>query len=104
MMVDLLDRHTLVKVVGIDSDLEQAIHQLSQGFNRVIDATQQHCLVIDGNSCAAQPVHCFSSLLGNFIRMIEVGRHIERLIAIEIGKQINQFVIKQAHGKNDRSA
>ena len=54
-MTDPFDRHALVKIVGIDADPQQSVHQPGQSLDRIIDAAQQHRLIVDDHPGTTQP-------------------------------------------------
>jgi hypothetical protein len=90
----------LVDVVGPHADAYQVLHQLALDVHAVVDPRQQHALVAQRHTGTGQAVAGVRQFLGDFIGMVDVNIHPQRVVFCE---RVAEFA-GDALGQKDRHA
>lgn len=93
-------RVAVIEIVGAHPDAQQGLHQGTHRHDIVIDAAQQHGLVVEWNSGAHQAPARRRSLARDFARMVEVGVDPQGAVRLQRVAQLR----RDALGQRDRHA
>ena len=95
------DRIAMEQVVGPDLDPQQAAHQVAHGRQVVVDALEQHVVVVHRHAATKERIADLLRLRRDFSRMVEVRLNPD---LARRRQQIDQFLVVEPLRQRDRHA
>jgi len=95
MVAHARNGHALIQIIGVHPYGQQAVHEPGDVLCRVVDAAQQHRLVVDGGPAQAQSFDGRCGSGGYFPSMIVVRGDIQRLALGKAAQHVNELVVEK---------
>lgn len=102
LALDAGDRAALEDVVGDNAGGGELAHEQSEGVGVVVDAFEQHGLIVDDDAAVEEGVQCSFGFGCDLVGMVKLGHDVELFLLVVFFKQSQQFgIVVDALGEGD---